>query len=70
VFSPHDELRAVSISDLENTIAKAVSDKTGVKINCRIGRIDFENLHSVNATISFSTPTIFDVEREEESGGT
>jgi hypothetical protein len=57
--SPHDELKTISVSDLEDTIAKAVADKIGAKISCNISEIDFSSVHRVYAKISFSTPSMF-----------
>jgi len=60
VFSPHDELKAVSLADLQDAIANAVSEKVGIKIICTIAQIEFESVHVVTATVHFRTPNIFD----------
>jgi hypothetical protein len=67
VFSPHDELKAVPLADLQEAIAKAVTERLGVRVRCDISEIDFSSTGGVTATIALSAESMYDMLEESDS---
>ena len=61
MFSPHDELKAVPLGELQEAIAKAISERLGVRVRCDISEIDFSSGGGVSATIALSAESMYDL---------
>ena len=55
-----EDLKKVSVFDLQVAVAEAVAAKIGAEVRCTITAIDFDHLGCVNARISLIEPTYFD----------
>ena len=57
MFDLQEKLRSISVEEMQNAIAKALSDKIGIGVDCTINKIDYAagrgfSLVKVEATFS------------------
>lgn len=65
----YDELKTVSIADIEEAIGKAVSAIAGAEFKCSISNIDLTSIHGAKLEIFLSPPNEFDAEGDVETLG-
>jgi hypothetical protein len=64
-----DDLKRISVSDLQDAVAEAVSAKIGGAVHCSIIEIDFDHLGCVNARLSLREPGFLgDISLSDQSG--
>jgi hypothetical protein len=56
----YEELKGVSIADMEAAIGKAISDLVGSNFTCNISNIDLSSIHSAKMEIFLAPPNEFD----------
>lgn len=65
----YDELKTVSIAQIEEAIGKAVSGIAGAEFKCSISNIDLTSINGAKLEIFLAPPHEFDAEGDVETLG-